>query len=236
MSDRYRLGAGISENKKKLLAQSFSAHAQWTLKYQQKKKEVFVITRSLKPKKPSLVISLYVLIFFVSGCAGIDSKYPNSWPAVEVASSTCPAVEGSYKTKGPATEMAPEESSFLKSRLGFSKDIALLTNVNIISLKKPEGDTLEIEAKADGTVVGRRVLSSARGEWRCENDRLFMADRKVSFANGTSSYFGTSKFSLSRAKNGALIGEETRSMVGVISLNPVIDAPHFWFMWPKAGQ
>lgn len=37
MSDRYRLGAGISENKKKLLAQSFSAHAQWTLKYQQKK-------------------------------------------------------------------------------------------------------------------------------------------------------------------------------------------------------
>jgi hypothetical protein len=195
-----------------------------------------MISYLINAKKTSLAICGYALAFLVSGCAGIDSKYPNSWPTIDVTSSACSSVEGSYKTKGPATEMALEESSFLKSRLGFSNDIALLANVNIISLRRPDGDTLEIEAKADGTVVGRKTLSSVRGEWRCENGRLFMADRRISVSNGTSSYFGTSKFSLGHAKNGALIGEEIRSMTGVISLKPVIDAPHFWFMWPKASQ
>jgi hypothetical protein len=177
---------------------------------------------------------LFSLSIFISGCAGVDSRYPKSWPAIDMTSSQCPRIEGSYKTKGPATQLAPEESSFLKGRLGFGNEIALLANVNIISITQPDDDSLMIEAKADTAVVGRKNLSSVRGDWRCENSRLLLAGKKVSFSNGTSSYFGNSQFSLGRASNGALIGEETRSIIGVISLSPVIDSPHFWFMWPKA--
>jgi hypothetical protein len=199
---------------------------------------------------------LFSLSIFLSGCAGVDSRYPNSWPAIDVTASQCPSIEGSYKTKGPATQLAPEESSFLKSRLGFSDEIALLRNVNIISIAQPdddsliieaktadgvdrrkivqpESDSLIIESKTKGAVVGRKNLSSVRGDWHCENGRLFLAEMRIHVSNGTSTYQGNSKFSLGRASNGALIGEETRSMFGVVNLNPVIDSPHFWFMWPK---
>jgi hypothetical protein len=179
--------------------------------------------------------SMFLLFIFTSGCAGVDSRYPNSWPAIDVTLSQCPSIQGNYKTKGPATQLAPEESSFLKSRLGFNDGIALLTNVNVISIVQPDADSLVIEAKVEDTVVGRTNLSSVRGDWHCENGRLFLAERKIYFSNGTSRYHGNSKFSLARAGNGALIGEETRSMIGVVNLNPVLDSPHFWFMWPKVN-
>ncbi|MGQ0545793.1 MAG: hypothetical protein ACT4P3_10740 [Betaproteobacteria bacterium] len=124
--------------------------------------------------KKRLLLALCIPIG-IQACAIGNPEYPANWdPLVPPAVADCRRFEGWYADRGQ-TRDGFSQRSLTRELFGYREEWRAATRVR---LEFPAEDVLQVTVWAGESKVSTRNLHAAVGDFRCENGRLTVRDKR----------------------------------------------------------
>jgi hypothetical protein len=188
-------------------------------------------------------IAAFAPALLLAGCMSVPLGYPDDWTPLQAApeSGACPALAGAYAEPGDTPSGCAAASPCARLSFGLFAGMAGLQgeaalSASEVEIRQPAPEALEIIVRDGGRERARKMLSAAKGDFRCTRRGLTLVARggRTLVAGGAPIH---EERTFNRAQDGALV--MLREAVGSDQhvVVPVGLEARYWVRWvPAAPQ